>query len=262
MSISASVGEEGDNAPLDVKLVQAAINQARHANFMLSAPLSVDGLAGPRTAAAIATFQRAVVGMATPDARVDPGGTTEQRLRESIPKQLTLDALRAVMGHSSNNIVDVYFPILKILLPHYDVATPLRTAHFLAQVGHESLSFKHTEEIASGEAYEGRADLGNTEPGDGPRFKGRGLIQLTGRGNYDAYSQYLGIDLLRPGQETLPARHPFYAVDVSLWFWGNRNLNRLADDDELRAITRRINGGYNGLEDRAAYLERAKFFLL
>ncbi len=113
-------------------------------------------------------------------------------------------------------------------------------------------------EYASGEAYENHEDLGNTEPGDGKRFKGRGLIQLTGRANYRQFSQAIGEDFVaNPTQlEQLP-----YCVLVAGWFWHDRNLNPLADQDDVVAITRRINGGTNGLEDRKDFLQKAKAVL-
>jgi putative chitinase len=139
------------------------------------------------------------------------------------------------------------------------INTPLRMAHFLAQTGHESGDLLYTEELASGQAYEGRADLGNTQPGDGPKFKGRGLIQLTGRANYVAYGQSIGQDLTVDGNWAKVATDPSLAVDVACWFWTKHDLNALADNDQLNTITQRINGGLNGLPDRTEHLERAKF---
>lgn len=104
--------------------------------------------------------------------------------------------------------------------------------------------------------------MGNTQKGDGIRFKGRGLIQLTGRNNYEEYGAHARLNLTKAGNENLIAKIPKYAVDVSLWFWDKRNLNTYADNDDLRSVTRRVNGGYNGLDDRKQYLDRAKFFLL
>ena len=156
----------------------------------------------------------------------------------------------------------MYLPLFQAKLPKYQIITPLRIAHFLAQVGHESLSLTYTEELASGEAYEGRKDLGNIEKGDGKRFKGRGLIQLTGRNNYEAYSNDACLNLMHKGNEKFVSQVPTYALDASLWFWKRQNLNERADMDDLRGITRRVNGGYNGLEDREKYLARAKFFLI
>lgn len=136
------------------------------------------------------------------------------------------------------------------------VDTPLRAAHFLAQVGHESLDLRYVEELASGADYDGRVDLGNVYPGDGPRFKGRGLIQLTGRANYSAYGRDIDRDLISdPGAV---AEEPALAVGVATWFWIRHNLNALADQNDLARITRRINGGLRGIEDRAERLLTAK----
>lgn len=261
MAIEGSVGVGGDNDRVDVKLVQAALNLVNPSLFS-TAPVVVDGIVGPGTNGAIRLFQETVLGMQRPDSRVDPNGQTIRRLRATVLKGFGFHSFRSVMAHSSTDVVDPYFPLFSSMMDQYGVDTPLRIAHFLAQVGHESLSLRYTEEIATGEAYEGRIDLGNTEKGDGVRFKGRGLIQLTGRANYEAYAQHAGLDLLSRGNENIISETPQYALDVSLWFWQSRNLNRYADEDNLRAITRRVNGGFNGLEDRQRYLSRAKFFLL
>lgn len=127
----------------------------------------------------------------------------------------------------------------------------LRLIHFLAQLAHESGNFRYMEEIASGAAYEGRKDLGNTQPGDGVRFKGRGPIQLTGRANYRRYGQQLGIDLENnPQIVALPSM----GLMVACKFWSDNGLNVLADKDDMVAVTRRINGGTNGLADRKKHL--------
>lgn len=137
--------------------------------------------------------------------------------------------------------------------------TPLRLAHFTAQLVHESGSFRYMEEIASGQAYEGRADLGNTEPGDGKRFKGRGPIQLTGRANYRRVGRALGIDL---ENNPLIAAVPSIGLLTACYFWKDSGLNELADADQAEKITRRINGGTNGLADRLAHLKTMKGLVL
>ena len=131
----------------------------------------------------------------------------------------------------------------------------LRLIHFLAQLAHESGNFKYMEEIASGAAYEGRKDLGNTQVGDGKRFKGRGPIQLTGRANYRRYGQQLGIDF-----ENNPAivAIPSVGLLVACKFWADNGLNELADKDDVLTITRRINGGLNGFDDRKNKLSTIK----
>jgi len=262
MAVEGSVGQNGQNDVIDVKVIQSALNLVNPTRLTGAPELAIDGLIGPMTIGVIEQFQEDIVEMANPDGRIDPDGPSIARLQTSIPKGLTPTALRGIMVHSPPEVSDTYQPALSSLMEEYEVNTPLRIAHFLAQIGHESLSLRHTEEIASGEAYEGRSDLGNTEPRDGVRFKGRGLIQLTGRSNYEEYGNSVGTDFLQEGNEKKIATDPRYAVDVSLWFWQSRNLSRHADDDDLRAVTRRINGGLNGIEDRQRYLNRARFFFL
>lgn len=137
--------------------------------------------------------------------------------------------------------------------------TGLRLAHFMGQCAHESGGFRYMEEIASGAAYEGRADLGNTVAGDGRRYKGRGPIQLTGRANYRRVGRLIGIDL-----EAHPeiVSHPSIGLLVACVFWSEAGLNALADADDLQKITRRINGGTNGLQDRIAKTTAAKGLIL
>ncbi|MEM6974474.1 MAG: peptidoglycan-binding protein [Pseudomonadota bacterium] len=155
-------------------------------------------------------------------------------------------------------IIDAVGPALDVTLARYELNTPLRAAHFLAQTCHESAGFRTTEEFASGAAYEGRADLGNTQPGDGRRYKGRGLIQLTGRANYRAFGAKMGLPL---EAEPERAAEPVLSLAVACEYWNHRRISAMADADDLRAVTRAINGGYNGLEDRAAKLVRAKAVL-
>ena len=135
----------------------------------------------------------------------------------------------------------------------------LRLAHFMGQCAHESGGFIYMEEIASGQAYEGRADLGNTQPGDGKRYKGRGPIQLTGRANYRRFGRKIGIDL-----EAHPeiVSHPSVGLLVGMMYWDDRHLNGYADTDDIVAITKRINGGTNGMDDRVSRTAKAKALIL
>lgn len=133
--------------------------------------------------------------------------------------------------------------------------TELRFAHFMAQLMHESGSFRYMEELASGAAYEGREDLGNSQPGDGVRYKGRGPIQLTGRANYRHFGNALGFDLERHPQL---AAIPSIGLLAACEFWSQKGLNAFADKDDLLTITKRINGGTNGLADRRAKLAQVK----
>ncbi|NJD91116.1 MAG: hypothetical protein FIA91_06335 [Geobacter sp.] len=131
-----------------------------------------------------------------------------------------------------------------------------------ASASRPSSELRYCEELAGGDAYEGRKVLGNSQPGDGRRFKGRGLIQLTGRSNYVAYSKARGVDYTTDAGAKLIASDPETAVDVACWFWRTHNLNQWADKDDVTTITKRINGGLNGFDDRKAKLLRAKFFVM
>ena len=141
----------------------------------------------------------------------------------------------------------------------YEINTTLRQAHFLAQIGHESGRLQHTREIwgptKAQRRYEGRKDLGNTEPGDGSRYRGRGLIQVTGRANYAKASAALGPDFV-----AYPERleDPEWASLSAAEFWHRNGCNELADADDVVAVTKRVNGGTNGLAERTELLEKAR----
>ncbi len=161
-------------------------------------------------------------------------------------------------GARQKTIIDAVGAALDVTLRTYAIDTDLRVAHFVAQICHEAAGLRTTEEFASGAAYEGRQDLGNTRPGDGQRYKGRGLIQLTGRANYRRYGAILGLDL-----ESDPevAGDPVISLRIACEYWRAKRLNAHADRDDLRTITQLINGGQNGFEDRMSYLAKAKSVL-
>ncbi|GBO52772.1 phage endolysin [Pseudanabaena sp. lw0831] len=168
---------------------------------------------------------------------------------------ITQEQLSAIAPYSQRDRLEKLLPHLNTTMQRYAITTPLRKAHFLAQVGHESDGFNTNEEYASGADYEGRRDLGNTQAGDGVRFKGRGLIQVTGRANYADCGRALAVDLIN---------NPRRLGDFDLaclsagWYWDTRKLNNHADRDDILTITKIINGGTNGLADRQSYLARAK----
>jgi putative chitinase len=141
---------------------------------------------------------------------------------------------------------------------HYEINTPVRAAAFLAQIGHESGRGLYVREMwgptAAQKRYEGRLDLGNTEPGDGFRFRGRGLIQITGRDNYRRVAAALGIDCVEH-PELL--EQPCAAALSAAWFWAENECNALADAGATTLITRRVNGGLNGLQERTELYRRA-----
>ena len=161
-------------------------------------------------------------------------------------------------GDRQRQIIEEISSDLQSILKSYKLDTYLRIAHFMAQVTHECAGFRTTEEFATGEAYEGRADLGNDQPGDGVRFKGRGLIQLTGRHNYRRYGDRLGLDLI--GKPRIAAQ-PLISLRVACEYWKDHKINKAADRDDLIHATRLVNGGRNGLDDRRRYLRKAKLAL-
>jgi putative chitinase len=172
--------------------------------------------------------------------------------------KMTPDQLRKIYPYAKGR-ADTFAEPLTKAMDEFGINTPLRQAAFLAQVGHESGQLRYVEEIASGKAYEGRKDLGNNEPGDGVRFKGRGLIQVTGRANYRACGIGLSLPLLDKPELLC---EPVNACRSAGWFWASRKLNEFADQGAFKQITRLINGGYNGLDDRLSLYARAKEVLL
>jgi putative chitinase len=166
---------------------------------------------------------------------------------------MTPDQLKKIFAHAKAEVIEAFIAPLNRVMVDYEINSILRQAHFLAQVGHESGELRYREEIVSGAAYDtGKlaVALGNTpeDDGDGEKFKGRGLIQLTGRANYAAYGTFKGIFLL--DKPELVAADIELCTDVAGWFWMKRNLNAWADKDDIRTITKRINGGLNGLANR------------
>ena len=165
--------------------------------------------------------------------------------------------LQSIMPYAKARIPSFIAP-LNAAMQEYHINSPLRQAAFIAQIAHESGELRYVKEIASGAAYEGRKDLGNTQPGDGMRYKGRGLIQITGRNNYAECSKAMGVDLIT-NPELLETND--LACRSAAWFWASRGLNDLADKGDFDRITKRINGGTNGLKERQAYYAKAMLFL-
>ena len=190
---------------------------------------------------------------------------------------ITVDHLKAIAGISTKLMPGLTEWINK-LCPQYEIDTPQEFAHFLAQACHESDHFKTTKEYASGKAYEGREDLGNKNPGDGVRYKGRGIFQTTGRANY----LQLGIkkgqrDLFINTPELL--EQPEYAVWSACEYWKTRGLNDAANHPDTDMLTKKyrkqiisvppieyisitVNGGYNGIDERKKFYAIAKQVLI
>jgi predicted chitinase len=169
-------------------------------------------------------------------------------------QQVTDTILRQIMPNTPKAKRSEYLPFINAAMLERGITTELRAAAFLAQLAHESAELRYMEELASGAAYEGRKNLGNTQPGDGKRYKGRGPIQLTGRANYRKYGKLLGLDLEGDPQQ---AATPEVGFRIAALYWQLNGLNELADRRQFKAITKRINGGYNGLDERVKYYDRA-----
>lgn len=178
---------------------------------------------------------------------------------------VTRSQLKKIMPNAPYVRIDKYLDYLNKAMQEFGIITKEREAHFLAQVAHESAEMRYTRELASGDKYEGRKDLGNIQKGDGRRFKGRGFIQITGRANYTRYKLFCGYDVVsKPELLELPRG----ATRSAAWFFTagcGQNLCILADLDNgrnteliLQKITKVVNGGLNGLDSRRRYLQRAK----
>lgn len=152
-----------------------------------------------------------------------------------------------------------HLPHVLAAMQEFDISTPVRQAAFLAQVGHESGGLHWLIELwgptEAQRRYEVRQDLGNNQPGDGFRFRGRGLIQLTGRANYEKASKALGVDLVAAPE--LLGQCPL-ADRSAAWFWKAHSCNEMADHGQFERITRTINGGLNGYPERLALWAKAK----
>ncbi len=212
-------------------------------------PGKIDGLFDRNTLKAVKAYEK------SQGSKVDGViGTNQLAQMTRLSKGVTLGQLHKIMPSLPMSKAKAYLPLLNRAMAEAKINTKPRKAMFLAQLAHESVSLRYFEEIASGAAYEGRRDLGNIHPGDGVRYKGRGPIQLTGRSNYRAAGRALGLPL-----ESKPkmAAQPGVGFRTAAWFWTSRGLNRYADQGNFREVTRRINGGYNGLADRLAYYRRA-----
>jgi putative chitinase len=171
---------------------------------------------------------------------------------------MNAEQLQKICPDTPERLIKLYLPHILETLAEFEIGNVQRQACFLAQVIHESGGFRYMREIwgptEAQRKYENRHDLGNTKIGDGQRYKGRGAIQLTGRANYKKYGDMLGIDL-----EAVPdrAESADVAFRIAGLFWKEHDLNELADEGRFETITRRINGGTNGLAHRKELYEKA-----
>lgn len=176
--------------------------------------------------------------------------------------EITKEQILEIMPNAKDKVAE-YLPYINGYKETFKISTPLRMAHFLAQIAHESNELRSVKEIGN-ISYFTKYDtgklkqmLGNVKTGDGYKYRGRGLIQITGRANYQTYndSSYCRGDIMAH-PELL--EKPLGAVKSAMWWWNSNGLNKLADKDSFIAITKKINGGTTGLDSRKKYLVRAK----
>jgi putative chitinase len=175
---------------------------------------------------------------------------------------ITVQRLLQILPNAGTK-AGVFVPVLNTAMQRYQIVGSLRVAAFIAQIGHESGQLRYVREIwgptPTQAKYEGRADLGNTVIGDGYKYRGRGLIQITGRANYKDCGEALGVDLIDQPEQL---EQPQYACLSAAWFWASRGLNTLADAGDFDKITRRINGGQTGAAERKVLYAQALKVLL
>ncbi|MCJ8270571.1 MAG: LysM peptidoglycan-binding domain-containing protein [Psychrosphaera sp.] len=217
--------------------------------------------------------------------------TTVAAVFPDAPKaMLKQDQLQQILNTNDDQRVDRYLDGLNSSFDRYQINTPLRIAHFLAQVCHESNNFsvvsenlnysaqalsglfgKYFNEISTDDyarnpqrianrVYANRMGNGNEASGEGWKYRGRGLIQLTGKQNYSDFSAAYGVDLV--GEPDQVSDNAELCIAVAGWYWDTRKLNQYADNDDIKAITKRINGGYHGLADREEKLQNIKAVLV
>ena len=176
------------------------------------------------------------------------------RKQPELKTLITKKQLAYVWNVSEVWVSDAVINDLNFCLQKFNITTQSRMRHFICQISHESGAGKWMKELASGDDYEGRIDLGNIQPGDGRKYKGGGFIQMTGRANYALFSKFMNDPKIMDGVDYVASKYP--ATSAGFW-WNNNNMNTLCDKNpSVEEVTRRVNGGLNGIEDRRYYYKR------
>ena len=233
------VGSKGD----DVKKIQKKLG------------LKDDGSFGPLTETAVKKWQKengltddGIVGNTTWNKMFNVYMVNEDVV-VPVVEGLSLDKLK---GHIPDSVLNQ----IPEAATKFNITTNLRLAHFLSQCAHESGNWKFKVELASGKAYEGRKDLGNIHPGDGVKYKGRGFVQTTGRANYEKFSKFIGEDCVA-NPNLISDKYPLASAG---FFFNSNKLWTICDlgstDEVVKKVTKRVNGGYNGLAERLKYFTK------
>lgn len=227
--------------------------QTRLKELGLLSPEGVNGVYCAKTQDAFAQFKQLTC-QKDPD-QLGPGSAKILIELKQLPGSGGLLSKAQVEAVYGRTIQAQQLKDLNDCLSRFKINTPARMRHFLSQTAHESGGLRWLRELASGSDYEGRTDLGNLYPGDGPKYKGAGAIQLTGRANYQAFADFIGDPKVMHGVDYVSATYPFSSAG---FWWHNNDMNALCDQDaSVEAVARRVNGGLNGLADRKAYYHKA-----
>lgn len=176
------------------------------------------------------------------------------RTKNHTPNLISKVQLAYIWNCNENLIQDSEIVEMNNGMNLFEINTISRIRHFISQISHESGGGRWKAELASGADYEGRMDLGNTQEGDGPRYKGAGYIQMTGRANYQAFANFIKDSRVMTGVNYVAEKYP--VTSAGFW-WYNNKMNSLCDKNPtVEQVTLRVNGGYNGLSDRKMYYQR------
>lgn len=216
--------------------------------------LTADGSFGPKTETAVKDWQ-SKNGL-TADGIVGDGTWSKMFGTEVIKEDVVITPAAGLsIDKLKGKVPDTVLSQIAETAKKFNITSNLRLAHFMAQCAHESGNWKYRLELASGSAYEGRKDLGNTEKGDGVRFKGRGYIQLTGRANYGKFSKFIGEDCVA-NPNLVSDKYPLASAG---FFFDSNKLWSICDlgstDEIVTKVTKRVNGGTNGLADRLKHFK-------